>query len=87
MGNYAKVILLVFRQNVYGAFPCVTTGVGLCRRRSLQSEAVVYLENSLTWNHLILHEPSYWPDLQLHRIWYHTVLLVGSYRRSKNGRK
>ena len=58
-----------------------------CPRHSSQSEAVLYLGNGLTWNHQILHEPSYWSDLLPHRIWCHYLLWLRSYLRSKNGRK
>ena len=32
------------------------------RRRSSQSDSVVYRENGLTWNHQILHDTSHGPD-------------------------
>ena len=37
----------------------------------LRLSAVIYLENGLTWNHQILHEPSYRSDPQTHWIWHH----------------
>ena len=69
--------------------PYVMTDVYWRRRRcrSSQGEAVIYLENGLTWKHQILHEPSHRSVLQPHRKRHHYLRPVESYRRSKNGRK
>ena len=64
----------IFRQNVTKRFALLpqgpSTGVVRCRRSSVrpsQTEAVVELENELTWNQIILREASDRSALQLHR--------------------
>ena len=41
---------------------------GIRHRRSSQNEAVVYLQNGLTWNYQILDESSHWSSLQPHQM-------------------